>query len=300
MSYKSGFVTILGRPNVGKSTLVNQLLQQKVAIISDKVQTTRRRIRGIYTDERGQVIFVDTPGIHKPIHKLGEFLIEEAKLSIPDADLIVFLVDAQEPPGVGDKWIVNNILDTEKPVLLVVNKVDNIADTEKKNKHIELYKELFGELKVPVLQVSAKTGKNRDNLLKNIFRLLKKGPQYYPEDDITDQTMRAMSEEIIREKVLLNTQEEIPHSIAVVIDSFKTKGQLINIYATIYVERDSQKGMIIGKNGAMLKKVGTLARKDIEETSEMKVFMDLKVKVKKNWRKNPSALRQFGYESKEV
>ena len=297
MSFKSGFVTIVGRPNVGKSTLLNQILKQKIAIISDKVQTTRRRLRGIYTDERGQIIFVDTPGIHKPIHKLGEFLMEEAKLAIPDADLILFIVDVRDPPGPGDQWIVKNIIANDKPVIMAINKVDLIKDMDKRKEVIESYKNLFGENKVPTLIISAKTGRNTDDLIKNLFRKLSKGPKYFPDDDVTDQSMRAMAAETIREKILINTSEEIPHSIAVIVDTFKTEENIININSTIFVERDSQKGMVIGKNGAMLKKVGSLAREEIEEMAGQKVFLTLNVKVKKNWRKNPSALKQFGYKS---
>ncbi|MGD9580295.1 MAG: GTPase Era [Vampirovibrionia bacterium] len=299
MSFKSGFVTIVGRPNVGKSTLVNQILKQKVAIMSDKVQTTRRRLRGIFTDERGQIVFVDTPGIHKPIHKLGEFLMEETKLALPDADLVLFVVDATEPPGAGDRWIVQNIIEREKPVIMVVNKIDLVKDADKRKELVEAYKDLFEDQKVPTFTISAKTGKNREDLIKNLFRKLPKGPQYFPDDDVTDQSMRVIASETIREKILLNTSEELPHSIAVVIETFKTDEKMITIDAVIYVERDSQKGMIIGKNGTMLKKIGSLARVEIEEMAEHKVFLTLNVKVKKNWRKNPSALKQFGYKSEE-
>lgn len=299
MSFKSGFVTIVGRPNVGKSTLLNQILKQKVAIMSDKVQTTRRRLRGIFTEERGQIIFVDTPGIHKPIHKLGEFLMEETKLAIPDADLILFVVDANEPPGAGDKWILQNIIEHEKPVIMVINKIDEVKDADKRKHIVETYKELFSDDKVPIFTISAKTGKNREDLIKNLFRKLPKGPKYFPDEDVTDQSMRVIASETIREKILLNTSEELPHSIAVVINTFKTEEKLITIDAVVYVERDSQKGMIIGKNGSMLKKIGTLARVEIEEMAEQKVFLSLNVKVKKNWRKNPSALKQFGYKAEK-
>lgn len=298
MSFKSGYVAIVGRPNVGKSTLLNQILKQKVSIISDKIQTTRRRIRGIYTDEGGQIIFVDTPGIHKPLSKLGEFLMEEAKLAIPDADVILFMVDSQEYPGAGDNWILKNILETDKSIILVVNKVDLIKDLNKRKEIVESYKSLFVDKKVPTCLISAKTGRNIDDLIKNLLRKLPKGPKYYPDDDVTDQSIRAISEETIREKVLINTSEELPHSIAVLIDGFKAEKALTSITATIYVERDSQKGMIIGKEGLMLKKIGTQARIEIEDMLEQKVFLDLRVKVKKNWRKSPSALRQFGYELK--
>lgn len=295
MSYKSGFVAILGRPNVGKSTLVNQILKQKVAIISDKVQTTRRRIRGIYTEERGQIIFVDTPGVHKPINRLGEFLMDEVKLAIPDSDLVLFVVDGTDFPGYGDKWIVEHVLKADIPVIMVINKADTIKDNKRREEIAAAYKDLFEEKKVPSLILSAKTGRNIKDLLKNIFRKLPKGPQYFPEEDLTDQSMRVISEEIIREKLLINTVEEIPHSIAVVIDKFESLQDITNIYATVYVERDSQKGIVIGKNGEMLKKVGTLARKEIEKMMDSKVYLDLNVKLKKDWRKNSHAVKQFGY-----
>lgn len=296
MSFKSGFVAIVGRPNVGKSTLLNQILKQKVSIISDKVQTTRRRIRGIYTDKRGQIIFVDTPGIHKPLFELGKYLMEEAKLSIPDADVILFLVDGHEPPGSGDKWIVENLLQSEKPVIMIINKIDTIKDLAVREENVEQYKKLFDKQKVPCLQVSAKTGRNVEDLIKNILRALPKGPKYFPDDDVTDQSMRSIVEEMIREKVLLATSEEIPHSIAVQIEEYKDEPTISKIRATIYVERESQKGMVVGKNGDMVKQIGSNARKDIETMIGKQAFIDLKVKVKKDWRKSPSALKQFGYE----
>jgi GTPase len=299
MSIKSGFVTIIGRPNVGKSTLLNQILEQKIAIVSDKFQTTRKRIRGIYTDERGQIVFIDTPGIHKPIHKLGEYLMEETKLAIPDADLIIFMVDGAEPPGFGDKWIIENILESDKPIIMVINKIDSIKDKAQRDELVEAYKALFADKKIPILLISAKNGRNINDLIKNLFRALPKGQKYFSDDEVTDQSTRKLSEEIIREKILHNTMDEIPHSIAVVIELFEQKETITNIHATIYVERDSQKGMIIGKDGSMLKKVGTLARTEIEETIEQKVYLELKVKVRKNWRKDPHSLKQFGYEPRK-
>jgi len=297
MAYKSGFVTVIGRPNVGKSTLLNKILGQKIVITSSKPQTTRRRVKGIHTTEKGQIIFVDTPGVHKPLYKLGEFLLEEAKLSVPDSDLILFLVDATEPAGRGDQWIVENLLTFDIPVIMALNKVDLIKSLEKRDEIVESYKELFKEKTVPCLKISAKTGRNVDDLVKNIYRKLPKGPQYYPEDEITDQNMKTIVSEMIREKILRNTKEEVPHSIAVVISLFKEEETITNISATIFVEADSQKGIIIGDKGSMLKKVGTEARKDIEILLEKKVFLDLNVKVKKKWRKNPSSLKQFGYYS---
>lgn len=295
MAYKSGFVAIIGRPNVGKSTLLNKIIGQKIVITSSKPQTTRRRINGIYTSEKGQIVFVDTPGVHKPLHKLGEFLLEEAKMSIPDADVILFLVDGTEPAGKGDEWIVNNLLNTEIPVIMVINKVDLVKSPEKRFENTESYKQLFAANPVPTVTISAKTGRNVDDLLNNIYRKLPKGPAYYSEDEITTQDMRAIVAETIREKVLRNTKEEVPHSVAVVIDYYHEKEEITEISASIYVEAESQKGIIIGEKGSMLKKIGTEARKDIEAMLETKVFLDLHVKVRKKWRKNPSDLKRFGY-----
>ncbi|MEI8389195.1 MAG: GTPase Era [bacterium] len=298
MSYKSGFVAIIGRPNVGKSTLLNQILGQKIAITSSKPQTTRRRIKGFHTSEKGQIIFVDTPGVHKPLYKLGEFLLDEAKLAIPDADLILFMVDGTEVAGLGDRWIVENLLKTEIPIIMLINKVDQVKNMETRDNIVKSYKDLFGEKSVPVIKISAKTGRNVDDLIKNIYRKLPKGPQYYEEDQITDQNLKSIVAETIREKVIRRTKEEVPHSIAVIIDNFEEKENITNISATIFVEHESQKGIIIGDKASMLKGIGTDARIDIEKSLEQKVFLDLFVKLKKNWRKNPSALKQFGYTSK--
>lgn len=294
MSNKSGFVTIIGRPNVGKSTLLNQILGQKIAITSDKPQTTRKRIRGIHTTGQGQIVFIDTPGVHKPLYKLGEFLLDEAKVAVPDADLVLFLVDAQEPPGRGDEWIVKNLLDIKIPIIMVVNKVDRVKDLQTREENVMAYKTLFKE-NIPIVKISAKTGRNVDTLIKNIYRKLPKGVNLFPDDDTTDQTVREIAEEIIREKVLINTHDEVPHSIAVVIDKFEEKDTLNKIIATIYVEHDSQKGIIIGKQGQMLKKIGQSAREEIEKLDEKKVFLDLQVKIQKDWRKKDKALKSFGF-----
>jgi len=299
MSYKSGFVAIIGRPNTGKSTLLNKIIGQKVAITSSKPQTTRERIRGIYTSDKGQIVFVDTPGIHKPLYKLGEFLLDEAKMAIPDADLILFLVDASEEAGHGDKWILQNLLNTSTPVIMVLNKVDRVKSLERRDEIVESYKQLCGEKSLPSVKISAKTGRNIDDLIKNIYRKLPKGPQYYDEDELTDQNFKTIFSEIIREKVIRKTKEEVPHSIAVVVDKFEEKDEITNISATIFVEHESQKGIIIGDRASMLKEIGTEARLDMEKSLEKKVFLDLFVKLKKNWRKNPSALKQFGYTSKQ-
>lgn len=296
MAYKSGFVSIIGRPNVGKSTLLNKILGQKIVITSSKPQTTRRRVKGIFTTEKGQIVFVDTPGVHKPMYKLGEFLLEEARLAVPDSDLILFMVDGSEKAGNGDKWIVENLLKTEIPVIMVLNKVDKIKKLEKREEIVSSYRDLFGDKTVPSVKISAKTGRNIDDLIKNIYRKLPKGPAYYAEDEVTDQSLKVIVSETVREKVLINTKEEIPHSIAVVVEFFEEGKEITNISANIFVEADSQKGIIIGDKGSMLKKIGTQAREDIEKLVETKVFLDLHVKVRKKWRKDSSKLKQFGYQ----
>lgn len=239
MAYKSGFVTIIGRPNVGKSTLLNKIVGQKIVITSDKAQTTRERLRGIFTSEKGQIVFVDTPGVHKPLNKLGEFLLEEAKLAVPDADVILFMVDGKEPAGAGDKWIAKNILQTNISIILVVNKVDTIKNVAERDLNVVTYRELFDNLKIPVVKVSAKTGRNIDTLIKNIYAKLPEGIAMYDEDEVTDQNMREIAKEIIREKILRLTQDEIPHSVAVKVDLFEEKKTLTKISATIFVEQDS-------------------------------------------------------------
>ena len=298
MGFKSGFVTIVGRTNVGKSTLLNKIIGQKIVITSDKPQTTRQKLKGVFTNEEGQIVFIDTPGIHKPKYKLGEFLIEEAKTAIPDADVVLFLADGSCEAGPGDIWIAENLLKSKRNVILVVNKVDLIKDLKKRDAIVETYKKILSE-EVPVVKVSAKTGRNIDTLIKNIMKNFPEGPKYYDEDEITDQNMRLIAKEIIREKVLLNTQDEIPHSCAVVIDKFVEQPDIVRIKATIHVEHDSQKGIVIGKKGAMLKIIGTQAREEIEEMVENKVFLELFVKVSKNWRKNENLLKDFGYQKEE-
>ena len=295
---KSGFVAIIGRPNVGKSTILNQILGQKIVITTDKAQTTRKRIKGIYTTEKGQIVFIDTPGVHKPLNKLGEFLLDEAKIAVPDADLILFLVDGSEPAGKGDKWIVQNILQTDIPVLIVMNKVDKIKNMQKIEQNLLSYKVLF-EKNYPMVKVSAKTGRNIDTLIKNIYKYLPEGELLYPEDVVTEETMRDVAEEIIREKILLNTSDEIPHSVAVKIESYSESDYIDRIYATIYCETKSQKGILIGKNGSMLKTIGSEARVELEKIVEKKVFLGLEVKVEKDWRKKQSSLKEFGYEQEK-
>lgn len=294
---KCGFVTIIGRPNVGKSTLLNQILGQKIVITTDKAQTTRKRIKGILTDQNGQIVFVDTPGVHRPLNKLGEFLLDEAKVAVPDADLVLFLVDGTEPAGKGDKWIVENILKKTKiPVILVMNKLDKIKNIQRVEENLMSYKIMFDE-NVPVVRISAKTGRNKDTLLSNIYKKLPEGEKLYPDDVVTEESMRSVSEEIIREKILLNTQDEIPHSVAIKIEKYEETENIDRIYATIFCETKSQKGILIGKNGNLLKTIGTQARIELEEIADKKVFLGLEVKVEKDWRKKDKVLKDFGYVS---
>ena len=292
---KSGFTAIIGRPNVGKSTLLNQILGQKIVIATDKAQTTRKRIKGIYTTGEGQIVFIDTPGVHKPLNKLGDFLLDEAKIAVPDADLIIFLVDGTEPAGKGDKWIAQNLLQINIPIIIAMNKVDKTKKIEKVEKNLLTYKTLF-EKNYPVVKISAKTGRNIDTLIKNIYKYLPEGGLLYPEDIVTEETMRDVTEEIIREKILLNSSDEIPHSVAVKVDKYQECEDIDRIYATIYCETKSQKGILIGKGGSFLKKIGTEARLELEKITDKKVFLALEVKVEKDWRKKEKSLKNFGYE----
>ena len=294
---KSGFVSIIGRPNVGKSTMLNQVLGQKIVIATDKAQTTRKRIKGILTNETGQIVFVDTPGIHKPINKFGEFLLDEAKISVPDSDLVLFLVDASEPAGKGDKWIVENVISkTNVPVILVMNKLDKISNQEKITENYQSYQKLFDK-EIPVIKISAKTGKNKTKLVDMIMEYLPEGELLYPEDVVTEESMRQIVEEIVREKILLNTKEEIPHSVAIKVDKYEETPEIDRIYAIIYCEHKSQKGILIGKGGSLLKKIGTEARLDLENIVEKKVFLSLQVKIEKDWRKNDKVIKNLGYVS---
>lgn len=295
---KSGFVAIIGRPNVGKSTLLNQILGQKIVITTDKAQTTRKRIKGIYTNKEGQIVFVDTPGVHKPLNKLGEFLLDEAKIAVPDADVILFLVDGSESAGKGDKWIAQHLLQTKIPIVIVMNKVDKVKKPEKVEENLLSYKTLFEE-NLPVVRISAKTGRNIDTLMNNIFKKLPEGEALYPEDVVTEETMRDVTEEIIREKILLNTSDEIPHSVAVKVTNYQEKEKIDKIYATIYCEQKSQKGILIGKGGSLLKKIGTEARLELEKIVEKKVYLQLEVKVEKDWRKKQNILKNFGYQQED-
>lgn len=294
--YKCGYAVVLARPNVGKSTLVNFITGQKIAITTNTAQTTRKQIKGILTEDDAQIVFIDTPGVHKPLNKLGEYLHEQSTGAIDDSDVILFLVDITEKAGKGDIWIVENcIKKSKKPVIIVANKIDLIKDEGKKEANIISYKTLFDE-NLPIIKVSAKTGKNIPKLIETIKNYLPKSPKLYPDDIITDQNMRMIASEVIREKIILNTKDEIPHSVAVLIDEYKTENDIDKIKATIFVSADSQKGIIIGKKGSMLKKIGTDSRLELEEIIEGKVFLELFVKVKKNWQKDKTALKLLGYE----
>lgn len=296
--FKSGFITILGRPNVGKSTFMNHVLGQKVAIMSDKPQTTRNKIQGVYTTDTAQMIFIDTPGIHKPKHQLGEHMMRVAKRTLKETEVILFVVNATEKKGPGDEYILNMIKDTKTPVILVINKIDLIHPDELPE-IIERYSNEFEF--ADVVPISALQGTNTTNLLDVIESHLEEGPMYYPKDRVTDHPEHFIVSELIREKILLLTEQEIPHSIGVEVTKMKREDdrEKVKVEAIIYVERDSQKGMVIGKGGKMLKRVGTLARKDIEALLGDKVYLELWVKVQKDWRNKPQFIRNLGYKDEE-
>jgi GTPase len=289
---KSGFVSIVGRPNSGKSTLLNHLVGDKISIVTDKPQTTRNVIRGIVTRPEGQIVFLDTPGIHKPIHKMNERMMKFVRESMSGVDLIVLIVDATEPFGRGDEFTLELIKPVAAPKILLLNKIDQV---QKKNllPIIERYSKLaeFQE----VIPISALTGENTELLLQSVLKYLSEGPMYYPEDQISDQPARAITAEIIREKLILLTREELPYSTAVVIDRFEEQEKIDRIFATVLVERESQKGMIIGKGGSLLKQIGTEARRELEAFFERKIYLELHVKVKKDWRDDENTLRHMGF-----
>ena len=290
---KSGFIAVIGRPNVGKSTLINALIGQKIAIMSDKPQTTRNRILCILTQPDAQIIFLDTPGIHKPKHKLGEYMVKAAEGTLREVDAIFFVVDATEKMGPGEHYILERLQATKRPVILVVNKLD-LIEKERALPIISGYTEKYSF--AGVVPISAKEEMNLDSLLTEAKKYLPEGPQYYPEDMVTDQPERLIVAELIREKALHLTRDEIPHAIAVDVDEMTTRpNDDVYIRATIYVERDSQKGIVIGAKGAMLKEIGALARQDIQNLLGSKVFLDLWVKVKKAWRDRDGILRNLGF-----
>jgi GTP-binding protein Era len=291
--FKSGFVSIIGRPNVGKSTIMNHIIGQKIAIMSDKPQTTRNKIHGVYTSDDGQIVFLDTPGIHKPNSKLGDYMMKIAHSTLGEVDAILFLVDVSEGIGGGDRYIIEQLKPITTPVILVLNKIDRIHPDEL-FAIITTYKDLYSFAEI--VPISALKGNNVTTLLEQIVRYLPEGPQYYPADQVTDHPEQFVCAELIREKILHLTREEIPHSIAVQIEDMKVESNgLVRISAVIFVERDSQKGIIIGKQGTLLKEIGQKARQDIEALLGSKVFLELWVKVKKDWRNQERVLKDLGF-----
>lgn len=291
--FRSGFISIIGRPNMGKSTLINALIGEKMVITSNKPQTTRNQIQCVLTRPDAQLVFIDTPGIHKPNDKMGEYLVQAAYNALNDVDVVLFMVDAGYAPGRGDEFIFNQIKGVDTPILVVLNKTDGIPESEVPVR-VKEYADFTGR---PVIPISALKGKNLTELVQQIIELLPEGPQYYPEDMITDQIEQFIVAEMIREKIFHLTRDEIPHSVAVEIEEFveRPNDNKVYIRATIYVERDSQKGILIGKNGGMLKKIGQLAREDIEGLLAIPVFLELWVKVNKDWREREEVLRRLGY-----
>ena len=295
-AFKSGFVSIIGRPNVGKSTLLNTIIGEKITIVSDKPQTTRTKILGVKNLPGVQIVFMDTPGIHKPKHKLNEYMVKTALSTFDEVDILLFMIEAGEPSGPGDRYILEMLTGVTKPVFLLINKIDSLPKNMvlqqiEEYRHLYPFKEIF--------PVSALCGDNINRLLDSIIQELPEGPHYFPEDIATDQPMRFIASEIIREKIFQLTYQEIPYSIAVGIEDFKEAEDrnLVVIRGIIFVERDSQKGIIIGKGGAMLKKVGQLAREEIEAIMGIKVFLELWVKVKEKWQSDDQVLKMLGYKA---
>ena len=291
--FKSGFVAIVGRPNVGKSTFMNYVLAQKIAIMSDKAQTTRNKIQGVYTKDDAQIVFLDTPGIHKPKHELGEFMVKSAYSALKEVDAVLFMVNVSEKRGPGDDFIIEKLKGIKTPIFLVLNKID-LVTPEVLLERVESYKDALdfaGVFPISVLQ-----GNNVNELMEGLINALPEGPQYYPADQITDHPEYFVVSELIREKILQLTQEEIPHSVAVTVDKMqKDEFDKVHVYANIIVERKSQKGIIIGKGGRLLKEIGTRARRDIQQLLGNKVYLELWVKVEKDWRKRKSNLQEYGY-----
>ena len=294
--YKSGFATLIGRPNVGKSTLMNCIIGQKIAITSNKPQTTRNRIQTVYTSETGQIVFLDTPGIHKAKNKLGDYMVHAAERTLKEVDVVLFLVEPSTFIGAGEQHIIEMLKTIHTPVILVINKVDTVKKDEIPA-FIEAYRKQmdFAE----IVPLSALKERNVDTLVDCIFKYLPYGEPYYDEDTVTDQPIRQITAELIREKALKCLEDEVPHGVAVTIENMVFKKTIVDVEATIICERDSHKGIIIGKQGAMLKKIGTMARKDIEDLVEQKVNLKLWVKVKKDWRDSEFLMKNFGYREDE-
>lgn len=298
-NFKSGFVAIIGRPNVGKSTLMNHLIGQKIAITSKKPQTTRNKIQTVYTCEDGQIIFLDTPGIHKAKNKLGEYMVNVAEQTLKDVDVILWLVEPTTYIGAGEKHIAEQLQKTSLPIILVINKVDTVKK-EDILQVIDNYRKLYDFAEI--IPASALRGQNTKDIVNSLFKYMPYGPMFYDEDTVTDQPQRQIVAEIIREKALHALDEEIPHGIAVTIEKMRErKGQhIVDIEATIICERDSHKGIIIGKQGSMLKKIGSNARFEIEKMLEERVNLKIWVKVKKDWRDSDTLMKNFGYNKKEI
>lgn len=292
-AHKSGFVAIVGRPNVGKSTLLNRIVGQKIAIMSDKAQTTRNKIQGIYTVPQAQIVFIDTPGIHKPKHRLGDFMVETAYSALREVDATLFMISADQKRGKGDDFIIERLKAMNSPVYLVINKIDTVHPDQL----LGIIEDYANQMEfAEVVPISATEGNNVERLMDVLIDQMPEGPQYFPEDQVTDHPEYFIVSELVREKVLLLTRDEIPHSVAVVVDSMKrNENDKVHIQATIIVERDSQKGIIIGKGGKMLKLIGTKARQDIEHLLDDKVYLELWVKVQKDWRDKKVHLQDFGY-----
>lgn len=295
-NYKSGFVTLIGRPNVGKSTLMNYLIGQKIAITSNKPQTTRNRIQTVLTTEEGQIVFVDTPGIHKAKNKLGEYMVNVAERTLNEVDVVLWLVEPTTFIGAGEQHIARQLQKVKTPVILVINKIDSVRK-EAVLKAIAAYKDVYDFAEI--VPVSARSGDNTEELVKVIMKYLPYGPQFYDEETVTDQPERQIVAELIREKALYCLEDEIPHGIAVAIDRMKMKNKVMHIDATIICERESHKGIIIGKQGNMLKKIGSTARFEIEKMLECQVNLKLWVKVKKDWRDSEYLMKNFGYREEE-
>ena len=297
--YKSGFVTLIGRPNVGKSTLMNHLIGQKIAITSEKPQTTRNRIQTVYTDERGQIIFLDTPGIHKAKNKLGEYMVNVAENTLKEVDVILWLVEPTTFIGAGERHIAEQLSKIKTPVILVINKIDTVKSKEEILTFIAAYKDILNFAEI--IPVSALKEMNIEDVKSSIFKYLPAGPQFYDEDTVTDQPMRQIAAELIREKALRMLDDEIPHGIAVVIDQMKERPNgIIDVDATIVCERDSHKGIIIGKGGSMLKKIGSNARYEMERLLDTQVNLKLWVKVRKDWRDSELMMKNFGYNKDDI
>lgn len=296
-THKSGFVAIVGRPNVGKSTLLNRVVGQKIAIMSDKAQTTRNKIQGVYTTDDAQLIFIDTPGIHKPKHRLGDFMVETAYSALREVDVTLFMISADQKRGKGDDFIIERLRQSQTPVFLVINKIDKVHP----DALLAIIEDYSSQMDfAEIVPISATEGNNFETLMKLLIDEMPEGPQYFPEDQITDHPEYFIVSELVREKVLLLTRDEVPHSVTVVVDSMKRDhNDKVHIQATIIVERDSQKGIIIGKGGKMLKQIGTKARLDIEHLLDDKVFLELWVKVQKDWRDKQTFLTDYGYRKDE-